>query len=529
MSLKIENILFLISQKFPITLPSDPTVSREERKLAGHFINLIEQAVNDELDVEEEEIVINENSDGDWVPEKFDPYDDVILTSHLDLKFGTKIVSRQEAQKAIDFYRSTASGSKSFKILANRFRWIKTHHHLEKLRKFEKDKDDFKETRTNLLQLLSKRLFEIVKEKLDSGHHVHDCDIQVMARRLNRAEMKVEKFVASKHWITDWKKSHRIVSRKITKFVTRRCLKDKEVILKSAEDFVQKSRQEIANFLPSSVLNADQTGVQKELYGARALAFLGEKDVTRLVQSKSSLTHSFTFLPTLYMDGSLGQKAYMVLSEPTGCFPPTRPIPDCPNLVVRAGKSHIMTKELMKDWLRTCVFLPSSPKEIYMLIDSWPSFRDHIAINECVPAGFDVTIRNIPAHTTSLIQPLDVYWNGPWKSLLKKFTSYTLNFHPEFLIAQRNNEIWMVSLLYHQISARLFKDFLQYSWRKAGYMDKIDVDFKTPANYCFGPIINEDCYINGCLEMPFIRCARCENYICFEHYIVTQKHLCPFL
>ncbi|CAO4384822.1 unnamed protein product [Caenorhabditis nigoni] len=59
------------------------------------------------------------------------------------------------------------------------------------------------------------------------------------------------------------------------------------------------------------VFNADQTGIQKEIFGARALSFLGDKDVNLLVQSKSSLTHSFTFLPILYMDGSLGEKAFM--------------------------------------------------------------------------------------------------------------------------------------------------------------------------------------------------------------------------
>ncbi|PIC13550.1 hypothetical protein B9Z55_027663 [Caenorhabditis nigoni] len=64
------------------------------------------------------------------------------------------------------------------------------------------------------------------------------------------------------------------------------------------------------------VFNADQTGIQKEIFGARALSFLGDKDVYLLVQSKSSLTHSFTFLPILYMDGSLGEKAFMVMAEP---------------------------------------------------------------------------------------------------------------------------------------------------------------------------------------------------------------------
>lgn len=117
----------------------------------------------------------------------------------------------------------------------------------------------------------------------------------------------------------------------------------------------------------------------------------------------------------LFQNGTMGQKAFVVLPEPTGEFPPTKPIPNVPNLVVVAGKSHIMTKEMMCKWLETCVFEPGTPKKVLMLVDSWPSFKDHRMIQSCVPPGYDLEIRNIPPLCTSLIQPLDLYWNLPWK------------------------------------------------------------------------------------------------------------------
>ncbi|ULU05309.1 hypothetical protein L3Y34_017782 [Caenorhabditis briggsae] len=227
----------------------------------------------------------------------------------------------------------------------------------------------------------------------------------------------------------------------------------------------------------------------------------------------------------LFMDGTLGPKAFMVLSEPTGHFPPTRPIPNCPNLEVRAGKSHIMTKDMMCDWLKSCVFIPSVPKKLFMLIDSWPSFKDHQTIENCVPRGYDVTIRNIPPNTTGLIQPLDAHWNGPWKNFLKKFTAYALIFYPDYIIAQRNNEIWMISLVYHQFSAREFQPFLKYSWKKTGYSDFYS-PFLTPSEYCFGKVDHEDCYSPNCPNLAFIKCSRCKEFICFEHFIIKDKHLC---
>ncbi|EFO98050.1 hypothetical protein CRE_10786 [Caenorhabditis remanei] len=133
-------------------------------------------------------------------------------------------------------------------------------------------------------------------------------------------------------------------------------------------------------------------------------------------------------------------------------------------------------------------------------------------------------------HATGLIQPLDVYWNLPWKNLLKKFTNYVLNFHPDFLIAQRNNELSMVSVLYHQISAREFRPFLRYAWKKSGYLDKDanEPQFTTPANYCMDQAASGDCYIIGCKESGCLKCARCKNWVCFDHLLVSQLHLCPF-
>ncbi|EFO91211.1 hypothetical protein CRE_03412 [Caenorhabditis remanei] len=307
-------------------------------------------------------------------------------------------------------------------------------------------------------------------------------------------------------------------------------MRNNDEIEKVAHEFVRDCKQEMAQFPLYSVLNADQTGIQKELYGSRAHAFKGAKNVERLVQAKSSLTHSFTFLPMLFMNGTLGPKAYVKLAEPTGRIPPSRPIPaGITNLEVRAGKSHIMTKEDMCDWLKSCVSDPSLPKKLYLLLDHWPPFKDHDTIRKCAPPGYDITIRNIPPHATGLIQPLDVYFNLPWKNLLKKFTNYVINFHPEFLIAQRNNELCMVSALYHQISAREFQSFLQYPWKKSGYMDRDanEPEFTTPAEYCMGKATPEDCYISGCVELGCLKCARCQNWVCFDHLVVSQIHLCP--
>ncbi|EFO91191.1 hypothetical protein CRE_03411 [Caenorhabditis remanei] len=179
-------------------------------------------------------------------------------------------------------------------------------------------------------------------------------------------------------------------------------MRNNDEIEKVAHEFVRDCKQEMAQFPLYSVLNADQTGIQKELYGSRAHAFKGAKNVERLVQAKSSLTHSFTFLPMLFMNGTLGPKAYVKLAEPTGRIPPSRPIP--------AGITN-----------------------------------------------------------------------------------------------------------------------LEYPWKKSGYMDRDanEPEFTTPAEYCMGKATPEDCYISGCVELGCLKCARCQNWVCFDHLVVSQIHLCP--
>ncbi|CAL2051777.1 unnamed protein product [Caenorhabditis brenneri] len=235
MSFNVSHIIFSLLQKYAVPVPKNPPISREERKLAAHVINLIEQATTRYIEIEESDELENEE-DGDWEPEEFKPFDDFVLPSHQEVQFGDRSVSRCDLQDAIKYYRDTNKGSRPLSSMTSRFRWITSETHLQKLRKFEKEQDDFKESRTNMLKVLGNRLYEVVKEKLDNGVALHDSCLTTIAQDLNRKETRVDSFVASPTWITKWKKSHRIVSRKVTKFTTRKCMINKEAIQKTADE-----------------------------------------------------------------------------------------------------------------------------------------------------------------------------------------------------------------------------------------------------------------------------------------------------
>lgn len=85
--------------------------------------------------------------------------------------FGNRSISRELLDEAIGFYRSAKKGSRTLSSMTVQYRWITGENDLSKLRKYEKERDDFKESRTNLLRLLAKRLYDVVKEKLEKGRN----------------------------------------------------------------------------------------------------------------------------------------------------------------------------------------------------------------------------------------------------------------------------------------------------------------------------------------------------------------------
>ena len=76
-----------------------------------------------------------------------------------------------------------------------------------------------------------------------------------------------------------------------------------------------------------------------------------------------------------------------------------------------------MTKKLMIEWLKECVFVPDMPEKFLLILDSWTSFRDHETIQALVPEGKQVIIKNIPSGATCDIQPLDVFFFSEYSKI----------------------------------------------------------------------------------------------------------------
>ncbi|RCN51779.1 hypothetical protein ANCCAN_02139 [Ancylostoma caninum] len=230
-----------------------------------------------------------------------------------------------------------------------------------------------------------------------------------MALKINRGEeLLIENFKASHRWIQNIKRSCRIVSRCLT-FISKKNSLNQDRLFSEAQNVVSELRKEMEGWPMERVCNADQSGFLKELHTALSLVMIVSKKVQRVVKPVARTTHSFTVLPFLFADGHLGEKLFVVMQEVEGKFPEKENF-QAANLEVRANTTHIMNKQLMLYWIRSCVASPNAPAMMLLVIDSWNPFKDPAVIQSVLPEGRKVKVVNIPPGTTAQVQPLDVYF-----------------------------------------------------------------------------------------------------------------------
>ncbi|VDN28059.1 unnamed protein product [Cylicostephanus goldi] len=189
-----------------------------------------------------------------------------------------------------------------------------------------------------------------------------------MALKINQEEIHsyIKKFSAGHRWIQEFKKSNE------STFTSNKIYPDSERLACAAQELF--------------ALDA-----LRQIFSARGHA---------------ATTHSFTVMPTIFADGQMRQKLFV---EKGRNFP-NRGFFQA-HLEVRANTTHMMSKELLLEFIKTCIASPSSPPEAMLLVNSWTSFRDCEAILSVLPEGKRSKIKTISHGTTAQLQPLDVYFS----------------------------------------------------------------------------------------------------------------------
>ena len=155
------------------------------------------------------------------------------------------------------------------------------------------------------------------------------------------------------------------------------------------------------------------------------MSYRGEKQTEIVVNSVSNTSHSYTIQPTITASGKLLSPMLLCLQETTGNkFGPQvaeQVRENTPNnLVIVCSKSGKLTKEHVKIWLDDCL-CPHVNQKCLLLTDSWSGQTDQFLMDSLFPEKKELfEAVTIPAGTTCVCQPLDVYFFRQYKIFVRR-------------------------------------------------------------------------------------------------------------
>lgn len=398
----------------------------------------------------------------------------------------------------------------SFNTIRARFKKLQSEDHLKWVIQKHKNRSLWQK-----VQQIEEFLLNKFTESTLNKCRIHDRDLRRWAMK-EAKKVGHSSFKCSHTWIQRFKRRHRIRRRMITTFVTDKSIKAGKEVLKECNEFVNEVRKELQLYEPSKVFNTDQSGFNKELHTRATLAFIGTRRVEARVKSTSALTHSYTIQPLVSMNGTLHSPMLVVLQETNGVFGVhvRNSMKKPPNLVLKAGRSHIVTKQIVLEWFSE-IYFPTAGERSLLLVDSLPAYKDRSVIDQLKPDGCDYEVMTIPAGGTGYIQPLDRLFFRQWKTFAKEIHDHIINEDIDINMFARDEIITLQSLIHNQFSNEMFRSYRIESWKLSGYLDSND-PIINPVKYCFD--ITGDCDIHECEGYSMIRCSYCAKELCFKHF-----------
>ena len=167
--------------------------------------------------------------------------------------------------------------------------------------------------------------------------------------------------------------------------------------------------RKLHSYAMCNIANMDETPVFFDLPGNRTINLTGEKTV--LVRTTGNEKNHFTVVLCCTADGTK-LKPMIILKRktlPKVMFPS--------GVVIHVNEKGWMDTEAMMVWLqKVWAHRPGASSQSRSLL-AWDSFRGHLVdrVKERTQNGYNTDINVIPGGLTSVLQPLDVSINRPFK------------------------------------------------------------------------------------------------------------------
>lgn len=417
--------------------------------------------------------------------------------------------SFEDKKKVVDFY--LAKPGRTYKSVKQRFKRVRDPNQLSRFKKQVAAGGTKREKWARVASNVLNSFIDARQEMLP----VHDADL----RRWALASARTENLTTGVNdsWVTRFKRRNGLVSRKVTKVWSAAKLARSKETEAAAAAFRAKVLQEAQKYPPVMVLNTDQSGYQYEYYSARTLSWQGEKETPIAARSMNKTTHSYTIQPTLALDGTLHSPLYLCTQELKGRMGP-KVEPSyfrAKNVEVTCSSSGKLTTSLFERYVSHALE-PVLTDNCLLLLDSWGGQQSDDSFSSVKEeTGFVCSRLCIPPGATATTQPLDVYYNRPWKGVVKRFYDYVMANRLPINLYERDNIIKLQSLVHNQFSHQRFVPMGQYAFFAAGLRPDRPGHFERASDILFPPTLLT---CANCPEKAFIRCCHCDTPLCFREF-----------
>ena len=258
---------------------------------------------------------------------------------------------------------------------------------------------------------LENKLLEWVKTRRMAGVGVSTTDLRLKALVISRGMgSMLHNFKASVGWAQRFMLRHQLSVRRRTR-IAQKMPSDFEEKLLHFQRFIITKRK-LNNYSLSQIGNADQTPLTFDIPYTQTVDFKGEKTVT--IKTTGNEKNRFTIMLAITGDGKK-LPPYVVFKRKT--FPKKETFPK--QIEVRVHEKGWFDEAITKDWVKT--IWEKRPGGLLkakslLVLDAFRCHRQPEIKNQLQRHNTDLAI--IPGGMTSMLQPLDVSINKPFKALL---------------------------------------------------------------------------------------------------------------
>ncbi len=221
------NVLRLALQVYEDRKLPDSTIIREDYLMYDTIVNILDKHSREEtvavetidtLDFNE-----NENLSGDETERIYDILNELPIEScesgsdyHPSPKKPNVAISFAKRKEAVVYWMNEGGKKRrSLSSVQKNFRFVKSERELYRW------KNEVSENQNEKMNSLSSKLLDCFTEVREKGYSVSDNRLRSWAIDL-ASKIGLTRFNASATWITGFKQSNRIRSRKITKFISKK-------------------------------------------------------------------------------------------------------------------------------------------------------------------------------------------------------------------------------------------------------------------------------------------------------------------